>query len=349
MNDSQTLLTVRDLRTCFQTEDGLVKAVDGVSFSVEAGKTFALVGESGCGKSVTAFSILRLLQCPPARIEAEAIEFQGTDLLSLSEKQMRRVRGGSIGMIFQEPMNSLNPVLTCGYQIVEAIQLHKPMSRRDAKEAAIDMLRQVGIPEPRRRFAEYPHQMSGGMKQRVMIAMALSCNPELLIADEPTTALDVTIQGQILDLLREIQESKNLSIMLITHDLAVVAEASDTVAVMYASKIVETADTSRLLTRPLHPYTQGLLRSAPRLGERARRLETISGSVPNPLNFPSGCKFHPRCPVGRNLAQCRDSQPPLREVEPGHKVACWKCPGYENAENAEPDKKKKLKPLIRTN
>ena len=336
MSDNGTLLRVRDLRTYFHTEDGLVKAVDGVDFVVEKGKTFALVGESGCGKSVTAFSIMQLLMVPPAQIASGTIELAGRNLLDLSEKEMRHVRGGTVSMIFQEPMTSLNPVFTCGSQIAEAIELHQQVRGRAARDVAIEMLDKVGIPDPSRRFREYPHQLSGGMRQRVMIAMALSCGPRLLIADEPTTALDVTIQAQVLDLLAEIQRTDDLGIMLITHDLAVVAEVAHRVAVMYASKIVEHTDTDTLFAKPLHPYTRGLFRSIPRLGELTRRLETIPGAVPNPLNFPAGCKFHPRCPIGREDPRCQREEPELREVEPDHLVACWQCPGYERAGEAAP-------------
>jgi len=336
MSGNDTLLAVRDLRTCFHTEDGLVWAVDGVSFRIQLGRTFALVGESGCGKSVTAFSILQLIPRPPGQIASGRVELDGADLLELSEKRMRQVRGRHISMIFQEPMSSLNPVYTCGGQIVEAIRLHRPMSGRQAKDLAIEMLTRVGIPAPEQRFGEYPHQLSGGMRQRVMIAMALSCGPRLLIADEPTTALDVTIQAQILDLLKEIQAAGDLSIMLITHDLAVVAENAHQVGVMYASKLVELADNETLFTQPLHPYTHGLFRSLPRLGEAAERLETIPGTVPNPLDFPGGCNFHPRCPIGRDKLRCQAQEPSLREVRPGHWCACWECEGYENAAETSP-------------
>ena len=318
MSDNGTLLSVRDLRTYFRTEDGLVKAVDGVSFNIGKGRTFALVGESGCGKSVTAFSILRLLPIPPAQIASGSIELDGASLLGLSEKQMRHVRGGQISMIFQEPMSSLNPVYTCGSQIVEAIRLHRDVSAGEARGLAVEMIAKVGIPAPGQRFSEYPHQLSGGMRQRVMIAMALSCEPRLLIADEPTTALDVTIQAQILELINEIQASDDLAIMLITHDLAVVAETAHVVGVMYASRMAELASVDDLFSTPLHPYTQGLFRSLPRLGDKAHRLETIPGSVPNPLNFPTGCKFHPRCPIGRDKQRCQTEQPNLREVRPSH-------------------------------
>ena len=336
MNDNAAILTVRDLKTHFFTADGVVKAVDGVSFAIGAGQTFALVGESGCGKSVTALSVMRLVPDPPGKVVAGQVVLDGQPLLGLAEKQMRQVRGGQISMIFQEPMTSLNPVFTIGNQIIEAINLHQKLRRRGSSELATEMLAQVGIPDPAQRLREYPHQLSVGMRQRAMIAMALSCNPELLIADEPTTALDVTIQAQILDLLRQIQARRGLSIMLITHDLAVVAEVADVVAVMYASKLVELADVKTLFARPLHPYTHGLFRSIPRLGDQKRRLETIPGSVPSPLAFPTGCKFHPRCPVGRDLPRCRADEPPLREVAEKHWVACWECAGYDSAAATDP-------------
>ena len=359
-NTTTPLLRVRDLRTHFFTEDGVVKAVDGVSFRINKGQIFALVGESGCGKSVTAFSILKLLPMPPARIVSGAIELEDRNLVPLRESQMRAVRGRQISMIFQEPMSSLNPVYTCGNQIVEAIQLHQKFSGGAAAKLAVQLLGKVGIPDPSQRFNEYPHQLSGGMRQRVMIAMALSCNPRLLIADEPTTALDVTIQAQILDLLKDLQASGGLSILLITHDLAVVAETADVVAVMYASKIVELTDVRMLFAEPMHPYTEGLFRSIPRLGEKKDRLETIAGAVPNPLNFPGGCKFHPRClrtracaakadekntamvlSEGRNvrvLKRCAMSEPDLREVKNGHWCACWETPGYEAAPVTDPSR-----------
>ncbi len=336
MNAHQTLLAVHDLRTVFHTAEGLVRAVDGISFRIERGRTFALVGESGCGKTVTAFSILRLLPCPPGEILSGRVDLEGQNLLELPGDQMRAVRGGRISMIFQEPMTSLNPVLTCGSQIVEAIRLHRRLGLGRARRQAIEMLARVGIPDAAQRFGEYPHQLSGGMRQRVMIAMALSCGPELLIADEPTTALDVTIQAQILDLLRQLQRREALSILLITHDLAVVAEMADAVGVMYASRMVELAGAAELFARPLHPYTQGLFRSLPRLGAKKARLEAIGGNVPNPLAFPTGCKFHPRCPVGRSLPRCRSEEPPLREVQAGHWAACWECPGYADAPQTIP-------------
>jgi oligopeptide/dipeptide ABC transporter ATP-binding protein len=326
------LLEVRDLRTHFLTEEGVATAVDGVSWSLKRGQMLALVGESGCGKSVTALSIMRLVPDPPGRIVGGQILFHDDhrtiDLAKASERQMRELRGNRLAMIFQEPMTSLNPVYTVGQQIVEAVELHQDLRGREALNLAVDVLRQVGIPAPEKRVHEYPHQMSGGMRQRVMIAMALSCNPSLLIADEPTTALDVTIQAQILDLLRSLQEKRNMSVLLITHDLGVVAEVADEVCVMYASKIVERAEVKELFAHPLHPYTQGLFRSIPRLGHLKARLDVIPGNVPNPLRLPGGCKFHPRCEVGKDCERCRLEDPPLREVRPGHWAACWKAEGY---------------------
>ncbi len=330
------LLTVNGLKTQFDTDDGLVRAVDDVSFRIERQQTFALVGESGCGKSVTALSIMRLIASPPGEIVSGEIFLDGRDVLKLPESQMRQARGKDVAMIFQEPMTSLNPVYTVGDQIVEAIRLHQGLGKAAAWDLAAEMLAKVGIPEPVQRVREYPHQMSGGMRQRVMIAMALSCNPKLVIADEPTTALDVTIQAQILDLLTEIQQSQGLSILLITHDLGVVAEAAEVVGVMYAGRMAELAAVRPLFKEPLHPYTQGLFRSLPRLGETKHRLETIEGVVPNPLHFPTGCKFHPRCPIGCDLPRCQSDDPPLREVVPGHWAACWECPGYENAPETNP-------------
>jgi len=323
MNDNGTLLSVENLSTHFYTEEGVAKAVQDVSFSIKRSGTFALVGESGCGKSVTALSIMRLVPEPQGKIVGGQIMLGGRSLLELSEKQMRSVRGNRIAMIFQEPMTSLNPVYTVGNQIVEAIRLHQHKSSKVAWADAVEMLKKVGIAEPERRVREYPHQMSGGMRQRVMIAMAVSCRPELLIADEPTTALDVTIQAQILDLLSELQGQSGMSILLITHNLGVVAERADDVAVMYASRIVEVADCRSLFAEPLHPYTRGLLRSLPRLGLSQKRLQTINGNVPEPLHFPSGCKFHPRCELGRDDERCQSVEPKLREVRDGQCVACW--------------------------
>jgi len=311
---AKVLLSVEDLQTHFHTEDGVAAAVDGVSFTIEEGQTFGLVGESGCGKSVTALSILRLVPSPPGRIVDGHVRFDGRDLLSLSEDEVRKVRGNRIAMIFQEPMTSLNPVFTIGSQIVEAITLHQKVGRNEARSRAVDMLRRVRIPAPEQRVNEYPHQLSGGMKQRAMIAMALACNPELLIADEPTTALDVTVEAQILELLSDLQRDLGMSVLLITHDMGVVAETTTHVAVMYAGQIVESARTRALFRRPRHPYTIGLFRSLPRLGGRRRRLEPIPGSVPSPLAFPPGCRFHPRCFLSRGRARCREEMPRLREI-----------------------------------
>lgn len=326
---NEIILSVRNLSTFFDTELGTAKSVQDVSFDIERGKTLAIVGESGCGKSVTALSIMRLIPTPPGRIVSGKIFFNGENILEYSEKQMRKIRGNKIGMIFQEPMTSLNPVYTIGQQIIEAITLHQNKTEEQAWALAEEMLEKVHIPDPARRLEEYPHLLSGGMRQRVMIAMAISCKPALLIADEPTTALDVTIQAQILDLLDELGKSENMSILLITHDLGVVAQRSDYVAVMYASRIVEKCDCKELFTNPLHPYTQGLLNSLPQLGAKQKRLNTISGNVPEPLNFPPGCKFHPRCPVGCNDKRCQTVEPELKEVKKGHFAACWYAPGYE--------------------
>ena len=317
------LLEVRDLRTYFHTEEGVARAVDGVSFAVGRGQTLGLVGESGCGKSVSAFSIMRLVPDPPGRIEAGQVLFKGRDLLALDEEEMRRVRGDDIAMIFQEPMTSLNPVLTCGFQIAEAVVLHQQVPMREARVRAVEMLHLVGIPAPEQRIDEYPHQLSGGMRQRVMIAMALSCNPDVLIADEPTTALDVTIQAQILALLESLQESLQMAIVMITHDLGVIAETADQVAVMYAGQIVEYAATQALFARPQHPYTRGLLRSIPRLDDEQERLDIIPGVVPDARSFPQGCRFAPRCPLAD--AHCRAETPPLEEIEAGHWASCWKA------------------------
>jgi oligopeptide/dipeptide ABC transporter ATP-binding protein len=328
MNNNGKLLSIKGLSTHFFTEKGVIKAVQDVGFSINKGKTFALVGESGCGKSVTALSIMRLIQSPQGKIVGGEITFDGKNLLSLSEKQMRRIRGNDIAMIFQEPLTSLNPVYTVGDQIVEAVTLHQKKSTNDAWADAVEMLQAVGIADAQQRAVEYPHQLSGGMQQRVMLAMAVSCEPALLIADEPTTALDVTIQAQILDLLDELQKQNGMSILLITHDLSIVAERAEDVAVMYASRIAEVADAQQLFAEPLHPYTQGLLKSLPRLGFEAKRLHTIPGSVPQPLHFPPGCKFHPRCPIGCDDKRCRTSEPQLRQVQPGRSVACWYAKGY---------------------
>lgn len=313
------LLRVSDLRVYFHTDNGLVQAVDGVGLQIESGETLGLVGESGCGKSVTAYSILKLLPVPPAEYAGGEINFRGENLLALDEKAMRRIRGNLISMIFQEPMSSLNPIMSIGAQITEAIREHRKASRREAREIAIDMLRRVRIPSPETRFHEYPHQLSGGMKQRAMIAMALVCRPSLLIADEPTTALDVTIQAQILELLNELQRELNMSVMLITHDLGVVAETCDRVAVMYAGKIVESAPVASLFETPKHPYTHGLFRSLPTLTEKKKQLAVIPGAVPSPLDFPSGCRFRTRCSMVQEICK---QEPALREIAPDHFAAC---------------------------
>ncbi len=324
MNDD-LLLDLRDLKTYFFTSDGLAKAVDGVSYQLHRGETLGVVGESGCGKSVTALSVLRLVPDPPGRIVGGEIMFEGTNLLKLSRAEMRRIRGNDIAMIFQEPMTSLNPVFTIGNQISEAIILHQGLSKRAALAKSIDMLKKVGVSVPERRVHEYPHQLSGGMRQRAMIAMALSCNPKLLIADEPTTALDVTIQAQILDLMFSLKEELGMAVMFITHNLGVVAETARRVVVMYSGKVVEEGPVVEIFKQPQHPYTQGLLGSLPRLEEKATgkkvRLQEIVGIVPSPYNLPSGCKFHPRCPKAQAI--CREHEPPLEKVPGGHDSACF--------------------------
>ncbi|MCX7796756.1 MAG: ABC transporter ATP-binding protein [bacterium] len=319
--NNNILIKVEDLKTYFYTEDGVVPAVDGVSFSIEAGKTLGLVGESGCGKSVTSLSIMRLIP-PPGKIVGGKILFDGTNLLDLPESEMRRIRGNKISMIFQEPMTSLNPVFTVGSQIAEAIQLHQGLDKNSAMERAIDLMRLVGIPSPELRVKDYPHQLSGGMRQRVMIAMALACNPKLLIADEPTTALDVTIQAQILELIRELREKLGMSVLLITHNLGVVAETADNVAVMYAGRIVEYGTVRDIFKNPLHPYTWGLLQAIPRLDTTRERLLTIEGTVPDMLSLPSGCKFAPRCMFVK--PRCEESEPSLEEISSGHFSRCWR-------------------------
>ena len=323
--DLGPLLKVENLCTYFFTDDGILRAVDDVSFEIRRGRTLGLVGESGCGKSVTALSLMRLV-APPGRIVRGKITLWDKDgqskiLTDLSDREMRTIRGRKIAMIFQEPMTSLNPVFTIGSQIIEAIRLHQGKPFSEARDLTIRLLQQVGIPNPETRWRDYPHQFSGGMRQRVMIAMALSCQPDLLIADEPTTALDVTIQAQILELLKEIQQKHDMSILIITHDLGVVAELADDVAVMYASKIVEQAPVQTLFDRPCHPYTVGLFRSRPRLGQdKQTRLATIEGNVPNPKDFPSGCKFHPRCPYRQKI--CEQEEPELRDIAAGHLARC---------------------------
>jgi peptide/nickel transport system ATP-binding protein len=319
---TEYVLQVGGLRTWFDTLDGTVKAVDGVDFTIRRGQTLGMVGESGCGKSVTAMSVMRLIE-RPGRIVAGTARLGGTDLLSLSEKEMEATRGNRIAMIFQEPMTSLNPVYTCGDQIAEAVARHLGLGRKAADARAVEMLGRVGIPEARRRARQYPHELSGGMRQRVMIAMALSTEPELLIADEPTTALDVTIQAQILELMKELREQNQMAIMLITHDLGVVAEMADEVVVMYGGKVVERSDAVTVYEQPHHPYAKGLLASIPRLGEKRRRLDVIRGVVPNPLNLPSGCLFKRRCPEGMPIC---DNPPPVRELRAGHISRCWLQP-----------------------
>jgi oligopeptide/dipeptide ABC transporter ATP-binding protein len=363
---SRPLLEVSGLHVAFNTERGQIRPVQDVSFSIYPGQTLAVVGESGSGKSVSALSILRLIPEPPGKILGGQILFQGRDLLKLSEPEMRSVRGKDIAMIFQEPMTSLNPVYTIGDQIAEAVVLHQKVSMSQAYDIAEQSLRDVGIADPRRRLFEYPHQMSGGMRQRVMIAMALSCKPKLLIADEPTTALDVTIQAQILELLRKLQREQGMAILLITHDLGVVAENADVVAVMYASRVVETATVEELFDKPQHPYTEALFRSIPSLTGRRDRLDTIPGAVPNPAKFPAGCKFHPRCHRTRQLAasappeetleitsageifrvmrRCvqdvpqppTSGEPQLREVTPGHWARCHYAENFERASVTTP-------------
>jgi peptide/nickel transport system ATP-binding protein len=318
------LLVVRDLATHFKTEQGVFPAVDGVSFTIRRGETMGLVGESGCGKSVTSLSIMGLVPSPPGEVVAGEVLFQDVDVLKLAPSERRRIRGQAMLMIFQEPMTSLNPVHTVGDQIIEGILAHMPMGRAAARRRAIEMLELVRIPTPESRIDDFPHQLSGGMRQRVMIAMALACDPQLLIADEPTTALDVTIQAQILDLLRDIQKRTGTAILLITHDLGVIAELVDHVVVMYAGKVVEAGAVRALFGDPQHPYTIGLMGSIPRIDEERLRLATIEGTVPNPYALPAGCRFNPRCPFAND--RCRREVPPLIEVAPGHKVACWRAP-----------------------
>lgn len=317
------LLEVKNLQTNFPTRAGLVKAVNDVSFSVGEGELLGLVGESGCGKSITALSIMRLIY-PPGRIAAGSIKFKGEELLTATEDRMRQIRGNDIAMIFQDPMTSLNPVYTVGEQIAEALRLHRKLDKTAAWTAAVDAMREVSIPSPERRASDYPHQLSGGMRQRVMIAMALACDPELLIADEPTTALDVTIQAQILDLLDELRRTRRLAVLLITHDLGVVAETADRVCVMYTGKIVEESGVAELFAEPKHPYTRGLLHSVPKLsatGTRGTaRLQTIDGTVPSPTELPPGCHFAPRCSF--RMRECLESEIPLFELEGGVKVRC---------------------------
>jgi oligopeptide/dipeptide ABC transporter ATP-binding protein len=328
MDDSK-ILQVRNLETSFTTERGVLKAVDDVSFELTAGKTLGVVGESGCGKSVTSLSIMRLIPNPPGKITGGQILYKGRDLLQLGAEEMRKIRGNEISMIFQEPMTSLNPVFTIGNQLVEAILLHQDLSRADALHQAVEMLRLVGIPAPEKRVRDYPHQLSGGMRQRVMIAMALSCNPKILIADEPTTALDVTIQAQILDLLRDLQQKTGLALLLITHDLGVVAEMAHDVVVMYAGRVVERAPVHEIFKSPQHPYTRGLLNSIPVLSRdptgkvKKTRLEPIPGIVPSLFDLPQGCRFQERCSLVSD--ECRSAEPVLRELRGVRSVRCVKA------------------------
>ena len=319
------LLTVKDLKIYFHILAGTVRAVDGVDFHIDRGETLGVVGESGCGKSVSAMALLQLIPMPPGELVEGTAEFEGGDLLRLDTGQIRKVRGNRISMIFQEPMTSLNPVFTNGNQIQEAIFLHQRLDSQGAEEKAVEMLDLVGIPDPRRRVKEYPHQLSGGMRQRVMIAMALSCNPALLIADEPTTALDVTVQAQILELMLDLQKKINMSIMIITHNLGVIAEVANRVIVMYCGKIVESAHVRAIFHNPLHPYTRQLLASVPHLGLSQTRLQEIPGVVPNHYNLPPGCDFHPSC--AEAAESCKLRRPQLKDMEPGHWVACGRAAG----------------------
>ena len=333
------LLEVEGLQTCFYTRQGIVKAVDGVGFALQARETLAIVGESGCGKSITALSLMRLVPSPPGRTVGGSVKLAGRDLLRLDEPAMRRVRGKVISMIFQEPMTSLNPVMTIGKQIEEVILLHENVNASEARDKVIDMLRLVRIPEPEQRAKEYPHQLSGGMRQRAMIAMALACNPQVLIADEPTTALDVTIQAQILDIILDLQNKLGTAVILITHDLGVVAETAQRVIVMYAGRKVEEASVGELFARPLHPYTHGLMASIPRLGlmrgevsASGERLQEIPGMVPALTNLPEGCVFAPRCAFA--IDRCRVEYPPYEEKRPGHWAACWRSDALYGAGHA---------------
>lgn len=324
----ENLAELKKLKTYFYTGEGTVKAVDGVDFEIFPGETLGVVGESGCGKSVTSLSIMRLIESPPGKIVDGEINFDGKDLTQLSQDEMRKIRGNDISMIFQEPMTSLNPVYTIGDQISESILIHKNVSKKEALKQSVNMLKRVGIPLPEQRINEYPHQLSGGMRQRVMIAMALSCDPKLLIADEPTTALDVTIQAQILELMNDLKDKYGMSIMMITHDLGVIAEVSDRVAVMYAGKVVEYTDVKTLFSNPKHPYTWGLMNSIPKLDKELNRLEAIPGIVPSPLNFPDGCKFNTRCPLAKE--KCLNQEPNLEVIKKGHSVRCWYHEKLEN-------------------
>jgi len=317
----ETVLEVKNLQTYFYSSEGVAKAVDGVSFTLQKGETLGIVGESGCGKSMTSLSLLRLVPSPPGKIINGEILLNNTDILKLSDEELRKIRGNKISMIFQEPMTSLNPVLSVGEQIAESIRLHQGLSRKEAWQKAVDMIRLVGIPAPEKRAKQEPYQLSGGMRQRIMIAMALACTPDVLIADEPTTALDVTIQAQIIDIIQNLQKQLGMSIIFITHDLGVVAEICDKIAVMYAGQVVEEGTTESLFEKPLHPYTNGLIQSLPKLYEDQEELSTIHGTVPSPYNYPTGCRYAERCPFATDL--CREKQPELLTIEPGKKVRCW--------------------------
>lgn len=317
-----TVLSIRNLRTYFHTDDGIAKAVDGVSFDLKESETLGIVGESGCGKSVTAFSILRLLPEGVGKIEGGEILFEGKDIVKVSDKEIRSIRGNKISMIFQEPMTSLNPAYTCGNQVVEVLKTHRDITSADAKAAAIEILRSVGIPSPEQRFKEYPHQLSGGLRQRVMIAIALACEPKILIADEPTTALDVTVQAQILELIKSLQVKFNMSVILITHDLGVVADTCDRVIVMYASKVVEEGLAGEVFKVPKHPYTKALMESIPKLNEKRERLYTIEGSVPSSLEYNAGCHFANRCELADE--GCFAKEPPLKNISETHTASCFK-------------------------
>ena len=317
----ELLLKVENLVTCFGTKKGIVKAVDGVSFEIKAGKILGIVGESGCGKSVTSLSIMRLLPDQLGKITDGSILFEGKDLRNLSEKEMVRIRGNKIAMIFQDPMTSLDPVMTIGRQLEETILAHEKVSRKEAEKKSLEMLKKVNIPMPEYRMKEYPHQLSGGMRQRIMIAMGLLCNPALLIADEPTTALDVTIQAQILDLMKKLRDDFNTAIILITHDMGVVADMADDILVMYAGRVMEQADALALFENPCHPYTKALLKSIPRLDQEVEMLHSIKGTVPNPYDMPKGCKFCDRCEHA--LPKCREERPAMKDMGNGQKTACW--------------------------
>lgn len=318
---TEALLQIKHLRTYFHTSGGLVKAVDDIDLTVHKGKVLGIVGESGCGKSVTSLSVMRLVPQPNGFIDGGSITFDGVDLLALPESEMRTIRGNNISMIFQEPMTSLNPVFTIGYQIGESLELHQNLTGKRNRDRCIELIKLVGIPRAEKVVDEYPHQLSGGMRQRVMIAMALSCNPKLIIADEPTTALDVTIQAQVLELIKELKDRFDTAIMLITHDLGVIAEMADQVAVMYAGKVVEETDVISLFKEPMHPYTVGLLKSRPELISREEKLTCIRGMVPDPTDMPAGCAFAPRCDHCMDI--CRQEMPELWQTKPGHQVRCW--------------------------